>query len=388
MDDNAKPLRVALITNNYTPYSGGVVSSINAQVAALQQKGHRVHIITLDFLGERHQDPAHVIRIQTPIKFMCRGNHYAIPWFMRIQLSHALKSIKAEIVHVHHPFLLGPRVRDVVRKLGLPIVFTYHTLYEEYGYHVPLPAGLAKALIRRLVRRFCASVDGIIVPGPCVSRHLETLGVDARLQCIPSLLQPMFRNIPQHVRGTVRSPVRLLCVVRYTREKNIPFLFNACRLLDIPFHLSLVGYGVEYFKLREYAYDQLKLTKQQVTFVVKPAKDQLLDLYRQADLFLFPSRTDTQGLVLIEAMACSNPVIALNGPAQGDIIVQEKNGLLVENETEMAEAIKYLSSHPEIFQSMQKEAWMTSRNYLAEDEYVARLVNMYRWTIAETANFH
>lgn len=165
-DRQPEKLRIAMVSNNYTPYSGGVVSSIDAQTADLQDDGHLVRIITLDFLGRGHSDPEHVRRILTPIKFTYRNNHYAIPWYMVTQLSTLLRRMQPDIVHIHHPFLLGAKGLEVARMLGIPSVFTYHTLYEEYAHYVPLPAAAAKVLIRHLVHKFCCGVDAVIAPSP------------------------------------------------------------------------------------------------------------------------------------------------------------------------------------------------------------------------------
>ena len=381
MSRHSKKLRIALITNNYTPYSGGVVSSINAQVATLQDAGHLVRVITLDFLGKRHTDPDFVVRINTPIKFMHRQNHYAIPWFMVTQLRLVIKRMNADIVHVHHPFLLCAKGLEVARTLGIPIIFTYHTLYEEYAHYVPLPTATAKALIRRLLQKFCAAVDSIVVPSPSIIDYLQEQNINTRLKCIPSPLQPCFHNIPFTERKrSIHGPVKLLSVVRFTQEKNVPFLLDVCKLLEERFKLTLVGYGVEYENLRTYAYDHLNLSEQQIQFVLKPPREQLINYYRDADLFLFPSRTDTQGLVLVEAMACSTPVIAINGPGQSDIIQHNENGLLVATVQEMAQGIKTIVEHNDTLIAMQKDAWQTAQNYLPE-QFREQLLGMYKEVI-------
>ena len=381
MSNNHKKLRIALISNNYTPYSGGVVSSINAQVATLLEDGHLVRVITLDFLGNKHTDPDYVVRVQTPIKFKCRQNHYAIPWYMVTQLKEIISSMNADIVHLHHPFLLGTKGLEVARTLGIPIVFTYHTLYEEYAHYVPLPASISKPIIRKLVRQFCSAVDAIIVPSPGIINYLKQQNISTRMECIPSPLQSCFQNIPYTERSLLaEDPVKLLSVLRFTKEKNVPFLLDVLKLLDARFTLTLIGYGAEYENLRTYAYDNLQLSEQQLQFVLKPPREQLINYYKDADLFLFPSKTDTQGLVLLEAMACSTPAVAIMGPGQKDIIRQNKNGLLVSTTEEMAQAIKDLTEHNKTMISMQKEAWFTAQNYLPE-KFREQLLDVYRQII-------
>ena len=381
MSNDGKKLRIALITNNYTPYSGGVVSSINAQVANLLEDGHLVRIITLDFLGNKHTDPDYVVRVYTPIKFSCRQNHYAIPWFMVTQLKRIITAMNADIVHVHHPFLLGSKGLEVARTLDIPIIFTYHTLYEEYAHYVPLPTAIAKPLIRKLVKNFCCAVDTIIAPSPNIIGHLKKQNIHTILQCIPSPLQSCFQDIPYTERTrSANKPIKLLSVLRFTKEKNVPFLLDVLSLLDERFTLTLVGYGAEYENLRAYAYDYLQLSEQQLQFVLQPPREQLINYYRQADLFLFPSSTDTQGLVLLEAMACSTPVIAVMGPGQRGLIRNDKNGVLITTEQEMKQAITHLAKHKEAYCTMQKEAWQTAQSFLPE-QFREKLLAVYRQII-------
>ncbi len=365
--DLEQVLRIVLISNNYTPYSGGVVSSINAQIATLQENRHFVRLITLDFLGDKHDDPDHVIRIKTPVKFRHQQKHYAIPWFMVTQLTRIIRQINPDIVHVHHPFLLGVKALEVARKLGVPVVFTYHTLYQEYAHYVPLPINLSKRLIGKLAREFCSKVDVIIAPGQHIADHLVRQNISTRLVCIPSPLLPCFNDIPFIPNNfSLNEPVKLLTVGRFTKEKNLKLLLDVCQLLKTHFIFTLVGYGVEYEDLRHYAFQELQLSLQQVQFVFKSSATRLINYYQQADLFLFSSTTDTQGLVLAEAMACSTPVIAVHGPGQCDIIDNHNNGILVSTAEEMASSIDTLVKHPQRLNQMRQHAWQTAKKYKPE----------------------
>src|SRR5438445_2313782 len=126
-------MRIFFVTNNYTPYCGGVISSITATSDALRAQGHEVFIITLDFLGKNDKpqaqsalvtaDPDYVIRITCPIKFMYKKNHMAIPWRPTHAITQLLKKYKPDIVHVHHPFLLGVSALRAARAYDVPCIF-------------------------------------------------------------------------------------------------------------------------------------------------------------------------------------------------------------------------------------------------------------------------
>src|SRR5579872_5996916 len=166
-------LRIAMVTNNYTPYSGGVVNSINSHVQALQDLGHEILIITLDFLGSQHRDPPYVKRVPCPIKFIYKNNHMAVPWRADHHVLELLQEFKPSIIHSHHPALLGMSACHVARLLSIPVVFTYHTLYEDYAHYAPLPERMTRPVIKKVVHDYCCSVDGIIAPSEPIRQMLE-----------------------------------------------------------------------------------------------------------------------------------------------------------------------------------------------------------------------
>lgn len=351
-----------MVSNNYTPYSGGVVSSLNAIVPQLQAHGHEVIIITLDFTG-KHDDPAYVYRIKTCFKFLYRNNHMALPWRARAQLCQILTDFNPDLVHVHQPFLLGPMALSLCKKMEKKIVFTYHTLYHEYAHYVPAaPRKLTQKCIDLLVAAFCQSVDGIIIPTPGV-RQFITPCADQKARVIPSPLQKEFLS-PLFVPKVKKNYFSLLTVGRMVPEKNIAWLLCMFAKLDqTRFRFTLAGYGVLFEQLKSYAYQELKLSSESVYFVHKPSKSDMVALHKQADLFVFASQSDTQALVLAETMAHGTPVIALDGTGQRHIITQGANGYLVQTQNEMINRIAQVHQDDQLHLAMQKSAYQTSKRY-------------------------
>ncbi len=423
-------MRIVFITNNYTPYSGGVVSSINASVDALRKAGHEVFIITLDFLGVVHDDPPYVLRIPCLFKFTYNQNPLAIPWRPYHHMMRMIRALKPDIIHTHHPFYLGSIALKIAQKLSLPIVFTYHTIYEGYAHYVPLPQWLTRYAATKKVMRFCRDVDGIIAPSNFICQQVQSHVIQTPIVVIPSGLQELFLlpgpfvlSLSKHkwdlsfdpafvktsagTAGQGHSPTKpwrrrirtngnvqlstqifqLLYVGRFTQEKNIPFILDVMQMLQQnsprytspahakhaderialrahnKFQLKLVGYGIEYDNLRAYAYHTLNLSEDVVQFIHKPPKQELLGHYRQADLFLFPSYTDTQGLVLAEAMACGVPVLAIHGPGQQDIVHNGYNGFLVAERRDMAEKIVAIAQDQALHTLLRQGAFETSKKY-------------------------
>lgn len=362
-------MRIAFITNNYTPYSGGVVSSIQATVQELQKQGHEVCVITLSFLKSHNDDPAWVHRVPSFIRFCYKQNRMAIPWFSNYYVSKLLDTFQPEVVHVHHPFLLGCSAVRWAERKNIKTVFTYHTLYSDYVHYVPLPSWIVKRVVQRLVSTFCKTVDHIIVPSNTIQKRLSKQGMVTKV--LPSGLQEQFSRQP-FMKKEFKKPYQLLYVGRFTKEKNIPFLFDVLIQLPETYKLTLVGYGECTESLKWEAYK--RFSNERVAFVIKPEKERLIKLYCKAYLFLFPSQTDTQGLVVAESMACSTPVIALDGPGQRDT-VNGKNGIIVSTAGQMVQAILSIDSSK--YDEMQRAAYQTAKRY-EPAQLVTELISLYR----------
>ena len=365
-------MRIAFVTNNYTPYSGGVVSSIQATVAELQKQGHEVCVITLSFLPLHRDDPSWVHRIPSLVRFQYKQNHCAIPWRPGCHMQRYFEQFKPDVLHLNHPFLLGPIAVRWAKKNGINTVFTHHTFYEQYSHYIPLVGRLLKPFIQPYVIRFCRRVDQLIAPSSAVKQLLSTHGV-SQVAIIPSAILPIFSKQP-FIKKDLKEPYRLLYVGRFAKEKNISFLFELLKKLPEEYELTLVGYGSETERLMRAAYEQHAFSKQRVRFIIKPPKNELKNLYSRAHFFTFPSQTDTQGLVLAESMACSTPVIAVDGPGQRDII-DGSNGLIVSDTDAMANALQ--SIHAAQYENMQRDAYETAQRYRVE-QLVKKLVALYQ----------
>jgi 1,2-diacylglycerol 3-alpha-glucosyltransferase len=357
-------MNILMVTNNFTPYTGGVVSSIKALVDELQRAGHTVMVITLDFTG-KNDDPSWVKRIYCPIRFMYKNNHMAIPWRAKAQIADIMAFYKPDIVHLHHPFLLGSIAYTLARSYKIPVVFTYHTIYEAYAHYVPLlPHWLTADIIKKHVLHFCTQVDGIIAPSHYINDYVAQYTAKPTIT-IPSGLQPQFIGVFV-AKEAHAEPIKLLVVSRMVKEKNIESILDVAQKLSqskIAFRLVLIGYGCEYVALQSYAYQTLHLSQEQVLFVHKPPKEIIVKAYQEADLFLFSSTTDTQAIVLAEAMAQGTPVIALDGPGQRDIIKEGINGHIVRNSDQMAEQIEHLAFDRKRLKQLSDGAYLTSQEY-------------------------
>jgi len=232
------------------------------------------------------------------------------------------------------------------------------------------------------VKNYCKKVDGIIAPSSGIKQYLEQQKIKKPISVVPSCLQPVFSPATEFVskRRKPNQPFHLLSVTRCSKEKNVFYLVDLIAALfriDDRFKMTIIGYGPLWKPLQKYAYDECKLSAEQLSFIHRPVKEQIKKFYSDADLFVFSSHNDTQGLVLAEAMAGGTPVIAVDGAGQRDIIEQGKNGFIVENMDEMVQTICKLSYDAYKLECMSEHAWQTAHGYKTS-HLTASLVKTYK----------
>lgn len=356
-----------MITNNYTPYSGGVVSSIQALSAELRSLGHHVIIVTFAFEPHSSRE-VDVERISCITRFRYKNNIIPLPIRIKAQMRDVIERYAPDVIHVHHPFGLGAAALPLAQAYRLPIVFTHHTLYAEYAHYIPLPSRFLKPIIQRKVVDFCAAVDRVIVPTPSVKLYLQQQGFGGSMSVIASGLLPLFMQSGWTAKEPIAGrAIRLLTVSRFVPEKNIEWLLRMFSLLQrsypFLFELKLVGYGALLPYLQYYAYTHLQLPVESVQFLERPSKERLLEAYQNADIFVFASQSETQGLVIAEAFSQATPVVALAGPGVSDGIQEGCNGFLVHTQEEMIERLYYLRGHASRLSEFQRAAYQEAQRY-------------------------
>jgi glycosyltransferase involved in cell wall biosynthesis len=321
----AEGMRVLLLSDVYFPRINGVSTSIRASVKSLVRAGHAVTLVAPDYgdpAQRRHDtefgDRFEVLRVPSRRIFFDPED--------RLMHKRALKRLLPRLVtrpwdaiHVHTPFRahqLGVRLRAPI---GRPVVESYHTYFEAYiGHYVPwLPRFLSEAFARRMSRRLCNAVDHLVVPTAEMQAVLARYGVSTASTVLPTGLDlDEFRQGNGEAfrarHGIPRDRPMLLTVSRLAREKQIDFLLRVARELvpRIPELLLVVtGEGPDAPRLKSLA-QQLGLGANVLFLGNLDRGSALLDCYRAADLFVFASPTETQGLVLIEAMALGVPIVS------------------------------------------------------------------------------
>jgi len=321
----SRPLRVLMVSDVYFPRINGVSTSIETFRAALPAHGVSVSLIAPQYDGETDEPGITRIRGRAlPRDPEDRPMAYS-------RLSHAVNTAAQEhdLIHIQTPFAAHYAGLKAARRTGKPAVATYHTLFEEYLQHyLPfLPARLLRSMARRFSRDQCNALQGVVVPSTAMAQRLEDYGVSTPMHVLPTgLPQSAFvagereRFRKQH--GIASDTPVLLFVGRVAHEKNIAFLLDVLAVVRQrhPSAILLItGEGPAVPDLRRRT-TQMGLTANVRFLGYLDRRTTLPDAYASADVFVFASHTETQGLVLLEAMAQGCPVVGIPIMGTRDIL--------------------------------------------------------------------
>jgi len=331
-------MKIGLFTDTFLPDTNGVVTVIQMMERELTREGHEVYIFAPAYPGWHKNEPR-VHRFPSLRFLFYPGMRMSIPYSRR-----AFKVIPSlDLIHSHDPGPLGLLALWVSKRHQISHVHTYHTFYAEYRRYLPLPIRPSRRMVIRLSQAFCNRCDAVIAPSLQMKRELESYGIDRPIYPLPFGVdeEEFSRKIEWNVRAEFGFPTEdlLLFAGRLGKEKNLAFLLRAFKRL-FSFHdtarLIISGDGPERRGLQGYA-AELGIAPY-VIFIGFLERKRLIDLYKQS-LFVFASKTETQGIVLVEAMMAGSPVVAIGEMGVLDIVRHEETGILVkEDEDEFARA--------------------------------------------------
>jgi len=335
-------VRVGLFTNNYLPFCGGVTVSVETLRRGLEARGHEAWVLAPRFPGAADGGPR-TLRYPSIPAATYPQFPLAIPYSRR--LARRVRALDFDVFHAHHPFLLGPAARRLARRQARPLVFTYHTRYDKYAHYVPLRRDFVEAAARLLSTRFAARADAIIAPSAVLRDELRGRGVQAPIAVVPTgvdlaRFSPGDRVAARRASGMEDGALVVLYVGRLDREKSVDRVLAAFARIagTLPqARLVVVGHGTQADALRRMAGGLHAAAR--VTFAGVCAHENLPQHYRAADLFLFASETETQGLVLAEAAACGLPAVAVDAPGCAEVVHDGDTGVLTKGDpSALAEA--------------------------------------------------
>jgi 1,2-diacylglycerol 3-alpha-glucosyltransferase len=361
-------MRIGIFTNCYYPMVNGVVGAATLLRKGFLEAGHEVYVFTPGF--DDYQDSEGGIFRYPAVNLTPRVKYpVAIPFSPKVKRE--LKGIQLDIIHCHHPFVLGPVGLRLAHHRQIPIVYTFHTQYDQYTHYVPLPSSLVSWFSTRQVRRFSQAVDQVTTPAESARQILLQYGVTNSIQMIPNPTD--LDKFNDNDRAVVRQQYQLrqekllISIGRIAPEKNLSLLLDSFRQMlakSAPHSLKLmiVGEGPELANLVQMA-SGLGI-KDDVIFTGLVDPDLVPQYLAAADLFVMTSTTEVKPLAQLEALASRLPIVAVSAAGANDTIVHGENGLLTaENSQEFAEAVLSLLGDVERYRYFQGNARKTATQY-------------------------
>ena len=328
-------MRVGLFTESYDPIINGVSTSVKTLAGELITLAHAPIIVAPrypDFADDGQPSVLRLPSLPTPFAYRFVPPPLGSPPAM-------LRKADLDIVHTQQPFGLGRHGLRYARQYGVPLISTYHTLYNEYTHYFPLlPKRATQTLLCAALRPYYNACDTIIVPSRAAGRVLEGMGVTVPIRVVPTGVPEPPAVIPAAVEQarclyglTPNTPV-LLYVGRIAREKNLDLLIEAFARLEVGEGMAqplllFVGSG-PYLAACRTRVRQAGI-EARVRFTGFLKRSQLAPIYASATLFVFPSVTDTQGVVLSEAQSFGLPCVVVNGGGAPEFVRDNVDALVV-----------------------------------------------------------
>ncbi|MGH8579482.1 MAG: glycosyltransferase [Gammaproteobacteria bacterium] len=382
-------MNILMLTNTFPPFVGGVARSVQGFVDEFRSEKHRVLVAAPMFDGASQKE-TDVVRYPAIKSF--NGSGFSMPVPLPGRLAGALRAFQPDLVHSHHPFLLGTTALRIAASHDIPLVFTHHTLYEKYTHYVPGDSPRLKRFVADLVAGYCNLCNAVIAPSDSVAEVLRERKVVVPITVIPTGVDTRFFTAGDGAafRATIGIPREAFVVGHVGRlapEKNLDFLSRAVtRFLGEHRngYFLLVGAGPSKKQIvAAFAADGLS---QRLRAVGMLQNAELAAAYKAMDVFAFASHTETQGMVLVEAMAAGVPVIAVEASGVREVVCDGVNGRLLRRDSleEFTAALRQLAgASTDQKRHIQAQAYETARQ-LDITHTAAKALQLYASLIEES----
>ena len=375
-------MRIGIFTDTYPPYINGVSTSIAMLEKALKKKGHQVFIVTVNPEERSYSFSDHVIKIPgIPIGIY----DYRLSNIYPLKAVKKIKEWNLDIIHSHTEFGIGTFARVIAHQLDIPLVHTYHTMYEDYVYYVTKGYfdKSSKKIVEYLTKFYCdKTATELIVPtrktydlfkekyGYARSVHIVPTGIDVEKFYQEKNNQKKALEVRRSL-GIKDDEFVILFVGRMGNEKSVDFLIENHKAIlkeNKKARLLLIGDGPDIDNLKEIT--KKNKLEDSVIFAGRVPWENISLYYQIPDVFTTASKTETQGLTVLEAMAASLPVVALDDDAFREVVTNDYNGFLFKDKKGYVDAITKIMKDPELRERLAIQARNTveahSAKYFAE----------------------
>ena len=366
-------MKIAFFTNNYLPNVYGVPMSVETFRKEFEKRGHTVFVFAPNY-SDYQDTNKNIFRypsLDIEIKFRLP---LGIPYSRK--MDRIIEKLDLDIIHSHHPNLLGSAAMKWAKKKNIPLIFTWHTLYDKYTNFVPfLPAKLSAGWIIKKAVKYANQADRVIVPTQSIEPIIKNWGVVNKIFPVATGIDAKCFS------GSDRKKIRekyqikddetvLLLVSRLTEEKNISFLFES--VVEVlkknpKTKFMLVGDG--YLKGELEKETRKRNLDQQIIFAGLVEAEEIKNYYAAGDIFVYASKSETQGMIITEAMYMSLPIVAVKATGIESLVENNVNGILTtEIEGEFADAVLKLVENADLRKKFSENA-----KKIAREKYTSKI---------------
>lgn len=385
-------MRIGIFTDTYPPYINGVSTSILMLQHALEKQGHKVFIITVNSekMAYNCQEDNRIIRIPgIPIGIY----DYRLTGIYPFRAISKIKKMNLDVIHSQTEFGVGTFARIIAKQYGIPLVHTYHTMYEDYVHYITHGHfdGPSKKIVEYLTKFYCdKTATELIVPTKKTydvfknkykfdrNVHIIPTGIEIERFYKENYKTKEISNLKSEL-GFKKEDFVILFVGRIAEEKNLKLLLDAqvtlskknknCKLL-------IVGSGPDLEKLKK----QYSKLGDDVVFTGKVPWESIPKYYLLSSVFATASTSETQGLTVIEASAASIPPICINDESFTSVIIDDLNGKIFKDKKEYIKQIEELIDDTNKLERLSKQARINSETFSSK-YFADRVLNVYKLAI-------
>lgn len=391
-------MRIGIFTDTYTPYINGVTTSVLMLKKALEKKGHIVFIVTVnnESMEYRYEDNNKVIRIPgVPIGIY----DYRLTGIYPIKALKLIKKWNLDVIHSQTEFGIGTFARIIAKQFSIPLVHTYHTMYEDYVHYITHGYfnKSSKKIVEYLTLFYCdKTISELIVPTrKAYELFKKKYRVDRNVYIVPTGIDIDNFYIEKTTRSNINKKRKelnirsddfvILFVGRIGTEKNVDLILSAMKSLvsvSGKIKLLIVGDGPDLESYKKYT--KRNNLDGNVVFTGKVPWDKINNYYWMSDVFVTASQTETQGLTVIEAMASSLPVVCINDDSFNDTVIDGLNGLIFNNRREYKKCIIKLFEDHELLVKLRTQARISAETHSSK-YFAERILDVYKIAISNGA---
>ena len=378
-------MKILITTDWYKPVVNGVVTSVENLIKGLVMAGHEVRVLTLS--GNIHSRKEGIVYYVGSVSAGMIYENARLKLIVPANIIRDILEWSPDIVHSQCEFSTFGVAREIAYECGVPLIHTYHTVYENYTHYFCFNHAMGKKMAELFSKKILSDVNAVIVPSEKIQVMLKGYGVDKTIYNIPSgINMEQYESDRSEKREKLRASLgigsdecMLLYVGRLAKEKNVEELFGFLAKLGTKQRMLIVGDGPYCSELEKKA-DELGV-RDRLIFTGMIPQEQVPDYYAAGDIFISASNSETQGLTYMEAMASSLPLLCRADDCLKDVIADGENGLLYHTEGDFIHHFEQLKNNSSYRKRIGTMARQSIRERYSIPAFAASCLRVYRKSI-------